>query len=171
MRSFTLGLTLLLLMTGIAPSAQAQMKEFVSKDGRYRVLMPGAPGHETHIIKYKDNASSTQDMSFVDIGDDVTYAVTYNDIPPGAMDGTSEQILVNTVHAATNDKTLVWNKAISLDGVPGRAYKAVNKSGGIFEARSYLVGQRLYQTAIGATPTKYDKLDRRTFFDSFKIIK
>jgi hypothetical protein len=171
MRRFTLGLTLLLAMTGIAPSAPAQMKEWVSKDGRYRVLMPGAPGHETQIIKYKNNASATQDMSFVDVGDDVTYAVTYVDIPPGATDGTPEQILVNTVQTATNDKTVVWDKTISLDGVPGRAYKAVNKRGGIFEGRSYLVGQRLYQTMIAAMPIKYDKLDRRAFFDSFKIIK
>jgi hypothetical protein len=170
MRCSVLALTLL-LMTGATASAQAQMKEYVSKDGRYRVLMPGTPGHENQTIRYKNGTSATQEMSSVDVGDEVTYAVMYHDIPPGATDGTPEQTMVNAVKAATRDRTLVWDKAISLNGVPGRSLKVISKSGSILEVRYYVSGQRFYQLVVGATPAKYNQLDLPTFFDSFKIIK
>ena len=158
------------LLTAAAASAQTEMKEYVSAEGRFRVLMPGTPTIETQNVTYADsNASATMYMASVDLGDDATYAVSYYDYPPGVANGTPEQILAQARDASISGKTLVWDVPIALGRVPGRAYRAVLGDGNVMEFRIYLVGQRLYSMVVGATPKLFDGLDRKTFFDSFTI--
>lgn len=172
MRHTVFGLLISLLMTTVAADAQAQMKEFVSAEGHFRVLMPGTPAVETHSVTFADsNASATMYMTSVDLGDDVTYAVMYYDYPPGVAFGTPQQILAKARDTSVSGKTLVSDKPIHLGRVPGRAYKVTLSDGNVMEARIYLVGQRLYDMVVGATPALIDGLDRKTFFDSFKIVK
>ncbi len=173
MRCFFLSLlTSLLLVAATAVPAVAQTKEFVSKDGRFRVLMPGTPTTETHPVTFAgSDASATMTMVSVDLSDDVTYAVMYYDYPPGLATGTPQQALAQARDNSASGKTLVWDKAIHLGRAPGRAFKVVVGDGNVMEARDYLVGRRLYSTVVGATPALYDGLDRKTFLDSFKITK
>lgn len=104
-----------------------------------------------------------------------TFSVSWKDNPPvmqasgGSTDLTLDMARDDAL--AHSQCTLVSESRTSLDGYPVRDFVGRNDSGGIFNARLILAGQRLYMlmAAFPAVTARRDG-DVAHFFDSFHLV-
>jgi predicted Zn-dependent protease len=95
------------------------------------------------------------------------YVVIYEDFPPSYTKGAPQDFLAARRDTFMKGKTLLSDKAIDLNGIPGREYKASDDQQN-YTVRLFLQGSRLYTLFVvspkGATATQASQ-----FLDSFKI--
>jgi len=135
----------------------AHWKEFISTDGSFKVLMPGAPKDVSQPIDNKPG-SAVAHLYALTTGT-AEYAVGYT--PFGrdletlqssktTLDGIRDRIL-----AKENGK-LLSEEDISAGGHPGRAM-VIEVSDGIFRDRLFLIGNRLYSVTVFMPNVKAQK--------------
>lgn len=148
-------------------------KEFSSAEGRYTVLMPGAPTEKTQNLKTPVGDLSMHG-AFLDHNHS-GYLVMYNDFPEAfaqaAAQGSaaltdSRDSLVEGSHGK-----LVGDQAITLMGkYPGREIQMEMPDGTrALRARMYLVKNRMYRVVITALKDDLFTKDANKFMESFKI--
>ncbi len=190
LRTSTLALSLLLsgaVLAGVAqspsgaapqlpaPSAPAAsvpatpMQPFTSTDGRFSAFFPGIPTQTSQPIQLKNGETSTlYGFSVSADNGNTSYIVMYNDYAPDVVADGAQALLQRTEKGAVAGKTLLADFAISLNGVPGRAYTATDSSGLNYTVHEFLSGTRLYQlivtTAKGTTASQLN-----LFMNSFII--
>jgi hypothetical protein len=150
----------LLLLCG---GDKAEFEEFASKEGRFKVQMPGTPEEKTQTV-----AGVTLNLFLLEETDG-GYAVAYADLPIAAdekveaiqkrLDGARDGMLRNI------NATLVRESKITLKGkYQGREIEAnLPDKKGLLRARLYVVNKRLYQVMVVGT-TDYVRAESATKF-------
>jgi hypothetical protein len=154
-----------------AQSPGPEWKEFVSKPGGFRVLLPGVPQHreekiETHagpvvlslfLLQRKKGAG--------------TYGVGYSELTGPVKPGTAEKRLEKArdqAVAKANGK-LRSDKRITLQHFPGREFEIEVDGKVRIRTRLYAVNNRLYHLlAIGPSGFLFSR-ETSGFFESFKL--
>lgn len=151
----------------------APWRKFSSDVGRFNVLMPVAPKVSS---REAESPAGKLTLHVFDASSGLGYfAVTYADYPGAARDAAhAEQVLdgVRTGVLRGVKGELLSEKKISIKGHPGREFKASGKVQGfdvVFTWRIYLVGQRLYQLAVGTQAKDSEHADIAKFLTSFEL--
>ena len=138
-----------------APAADfdpAQWKEFVSKEGGFKIKMPGLPSEVTQPIEMKTGTVVGHFHNLVT--KTAEYVVGYTEF---ARDMETFQPSKNTLDAirdralAKESGKLLSEQDISVAGHPGRAL-VMEVSDGVFRDKYFLVANRLYTVTV-FTPT------------------
>jgi hypothetical protein len=157
--------SLVQLKQPVLVTQEASWSEFSSPQGRFAVLMPGAPQEET-----ETNQDGSTDHSFSLTSDDSAFLIHYSDIPE--MEKLSQAEVAKLLDNAPNDFTqganakLLRTKTVTIDGHPGKEFEFTLKEGINGKGRVYLVKERLY-IVVGMT-TQPDNVQR--FLDSFRLL-
>lgn len=148
--------------------------EFVSEEGRFKMLMPSKPLVQT--LTLESGQGKIVYHSFVAKNGGIVGLVNYADLPNASDPALSKEIFdeVRDQFLKQLEGKLQGEKTISLDGHRGREIK-FNMYGGEGTIRVYLVNERLYQVAITiftmpgkSEAGKYND-DVKRFLDSFQI--
>ncbi|HYB60573.1 MAG TPA: hypothetical protein VEH50_03750 [Methylomirabilota bacterium] len=150
----------------------SDMQEFDSAEGRFSILMPGVPKADSQQVALtNDTPARTATLYYFVVSqqnDNISYMVLYNDYPPDLANDAPEAVLQRARDGATEGKTLLTDTAVSLNGVPGRAYTYRDSDGTTFDVHQYLAGRRLYDVMV-VTNKNYTAADRDAFMNSFVI--
>lgn len=177
-----IAMTCLLLGAGLvatsarpSPVAAAQpaappLRPYSSQQGRFSVLFPaGTPQHSVKAIGLKGGASSSLHQTWVEIDQgNVAYMVMYNDYPTDHVDGVPDEVLAAARSGAADGKTVLSDRPISLDGVPGCAFTATDHDGWRYTVHQFLAGQRLYQSIV-VSANAHPAVATQEFMRSFRI--
>ena len=153
--------------------------EFSSMEGGFRVWMPGKPFEEPIPKETQEKlqkAGMSMQMFILATPKSFGYTVFYSDIEgdfsePKAKEEFLDGVRSGQVNGGGEGSRLVSEKAIWLDGHPGREFVTRTPTL-IIRARAYMVGNRCYQIVFTTPLNVQDKKnDCDTFFDSFKLIK
>jgi hypothetical protein len=160
----------MLLCPGLSAQDENQLRKFVSQEGRFSVLIPGTPQTDSQSVALSGGSQSTTLYQYwVELeNDNVSYMVMYNDYPPGFVKDTPQTALTRTRDGAVKGKTLLTDREINLNGVPGREFTAAGPDGYSYEVRQYLKDQRLYQLIV-VTNKNFEAKVRTAFMNSFEI--
>jgi hypothetical protein len=163
---------LVLLVAGTASAAGQQTQTIASVVGRFTVEFPaGQIGEATDEDSLPGGGKETVHQMGVAVGNGpesrVEYVVIYEDFPPGYIKGATQDFLAARRDTFAKGKTMLSDKAIDLNGIPGREYKASDDQYN-YTVRLFLQGTRLYTLFVvstkGTTATQAAQ-----FLDSFKI--
>jgi hypothetical protein len=147
-----------------------QPKEFVSKEGGFKVLMPGTPKTDK-LDSESDFGKGVLHMNSVQAGM-AMYAANYCDFPAEIKKAALKQVYDSSRDGAVANMEgkLATEKDIKLGEHSGREIQ-IEVAGGsrLFRARVFLVGQRLYQVVVFGTKESASSKDTDKFFDSFKL--
>lgn len=144
--------------------------EFVSKEGRFSILLPAKPITQT--LTFETGQGRVVHYGFTAGAIGTLCTLDYADLPKTVGRGKEEAIFdeVRDAFLKEAEGKLANEKTIALEGHPGREI-TIHIRGGEMKARLYLVNERLYQLVItqfigvGKSSEVFDK-----FFNSFKII-
>lgn len=145
------------------------MQTFTSADGRFSILLPGAPKQDSQDIALKNGETvKLYQFSAEDDNGNTSYIVMYNDYSADVISQPPQDLLIRTRDGAVAGKTLLTDVVIDLNGVPGRAYTATDSDGWNYSVREFLSGSRFYQlivtTGKGHAPSRLN-----TIMNSFRI--
>jgi hypothetical protein len=132
---------------------------FASKEGKFTVAMPEKPSEKTS--KIPTDLGQLELHIFIVDQKERAYLVTYSDYPAGTVKDNADKILTGVVEG--NAKSLK-SKVASEEKItigkkkhPGREIKIeMPDKKGLYRARIYLVGDRLYQV-VALGPEEFAK--------------
>jgi hypothetical protein len=157
-----------------APAATA-WSELVSKDGGFRVMLPGQATYSVQTVP--TNLGPLQMHSWIlDFGT-AGFAVLYGDYPATHVQNTGADTIVRNAVKGLLDSwkpgaaAFDTETAINLGSYPGREY-SVDAGGYFNKGRTLLVGNRLYQVLARAPSAQRAaaEIDFDRFLASFAII-
>jgi hypothetical protein len=164
-------LVLAITATSITAADPPAWKEFVSKEGKFKVLMPGTP-KESEAETESDFGKGVLHMNSL-AASGMMFAANYSDFPTEVKKVPLKQIYDSSRDGAVANMEgkLAKEKDIKLGDHPGREV-LIDVAGGkrLFRARVYLVGQRLYQVVVFGTKEAATSKDADKFLDSFKLM-
>ena len=152
--------TLLALLFPLALCAEDKKPTvFASKEGKFTVALPEKPSEKTS--KVPTDAGQLELHIFVLDQKDRAYLVTYSDYPAGTVKDNADKVLTGVVEG--NAKSLKGKVAseekitIGKKKYPGREIRIeMDDKKGLYRARVYLVGDRLYQV-VALGPDEFAK--------------
>lgn len=149
---------------------KAEWKEFSSKEGRFKVLLPGKPQERKQPV-----GNNIEQVQYLIDGGDRAYLIAYQDDAnfKNADDAVVKQALGAGRDAAVASLKgkLLSQKEFKFDKkYSGLEFQIDIPDSGIYRSRIFMVKERLYQiTVLGpkdvATSKEADK-----FLDSFKLV-
>lgn len=168
-------LTLVVLCAALAACApELDWRELSVPEGRFAVLLPGKPRHESRAL---NAAAGALTMTMYSISlEQGTMGVAYTDYPAGTLaaghmraqlDAARDALLRNIGGGVRAEED------ISIDGFPGRQVYAEGRTGSesaLLKARFVVVGSRLYQIAYAGARDGLDMADIDMFLTSFKLL-
>ncbi len=164
---------LLLFAVGANPICaddQPEWKEFASKEGRFKVLMPGTPKQDKAETE-SDFGKGVLHMNTVQAGKTM-YGANYCDFPAEIKKTPLKQVFDSSRDGAVAnlEGKLASEKDIKLGEYPGREI-LIDLAGGkrLFRVRVYLVDQRLYQVVVFGTKEAATAKEADKFLDSFTL--
>ena len=145
-------------------------KEFASKEGRFKVLMPSEPTHRENETE-SDFGKGTLIMETVEHSGGM-FGANYCDYPAEIKKHSPDRVLDSSRDGcvANLDGKLVSEKKIKLGEHPGRDIQVEVDGKHIFRARVYLVGQRLYQVVVFGPKELATSKDAEKFLKSFELV-
>jgi len=153
-------------------SAGSDLQQYTSADGRFSILLPGAPQTAVNPEPLSnDPAGRSINMYSFTVttqSDNVAYLVSYNDYPSDVATDSPDAVIQRVRDGASAGKTLLTDAVIQLNGVPGRAFSYRDSDGDNFDERAFFWGRRLYQILI-VTAKNYTASDHDAFMNSFTI--
>jgi len=174
MKLRTAAFVLLLPALAVA-QAKLEFKTFTSKAHGFSVLLPATPKEET--AKLPSPFGELTIHAYLTETNDgkVAWIVTSSDYPAGTVkDENRDNILDGVVKGSAEGvkgKLLTQSK-IALDKkYAGRSMQAEVPTTGIYHARVYLVGDRLYQIVVLGPKDVATGVEATKFLDSFKLVK
>lgn len=147
-------------------------QEFVSKEGKFKVLAMGTLKQEK-LETESDFGKSTLHMNTFEVGN-VFYAANFNDFPSGIKDVELNKIYDSSREGAIAnlEGKLDSEKEIKIGDFPAREIRIkVSMGKFLFRARVCLVEQRLYQVVVFGPPEEAVSKDADKFLDSFTLTK
>jgi hypothetical protein len=149
---------------------QPEWKEFASKEGRFKVLMPGTPDQDKAETD-SDFGKGVLHMSVVRAGK-TTYGANYCDFPAEIKKAPLKQVYDSSRDGAVAnlEGKLASEKDVKLGEYPGREIQIdVAEGKRLFRVRVYLVDQRLYQVVVFGTREAAVSKEADKFLDSFEL--
>jgi hypothetical protein len=154
----------------IGADDQPAWKEFASKEGRFKVLMPGTPKQDQAETE-SDFGKGVLHMNTAQAGKTL-YGANYCDFPAEIKKAPLKQVFDSSRDGAVAnlEGELAGEKDIKLGEYPGREIQ-IDVAGGkrLFRVRVYLVDQRLYQVVVFGTKEAATSKEADKFLDSFKL--
>lgn len=158
-----------LIALSITCHADEKWKEFSSKDGRFRVLMPGTPAPAE--VKFdSEYGPASFHMNTVEGGESF-YGAHYCDYTEAIKKVAAKRVYDSSRDGAAENMQgkVVGEGDVKLGTHAGREIRIEVDGRSLFRARVFLVGTRLYQVVFygpkGAATSK--EVDR--YLDSFKL--
>lgn len=158
----------LILVSMVGPATAQQ--SYTSNEGGFSVTFPGSTPVDkaTESIPYKDGTTGSINEFSVELDSGhISYMLMYNDYRADQANGDAQSVLANTRDGAVSGKTLLTDNAITLNGIPGRAFTAKDDTWN-YSVRQYLKGKRLYQLIV-VSASGHPALETDAFFNSFKF--
>jgi hypothetical protein len=172
LRALTVGAILCLIFGCWAPAGQETWKEFQSKEGGFKVLMPGVPKEQKINLPLPNGSTIEQKQFLVDAGS-VAHLAAFQD---------------NTVEAENAEKVLESGREGAVQKLKGKVLKSksVNlaaKYPGMeflldapqlklaYRSRMYLVGRRFYQVTVVGPMAVVTSPESDRFLESFALAK
>lgn len=170
------GLAILLSVGFASALGNAEWKEHISKEGRFKIKFPGEPTKQKqegqsaagpltmHIFGVERNAGKE------------AFMLMYNDYPEAAVQGKNTADLLKACRDGvlkSSEGKVSKEKSIKVSGHTGLEFHFAGTVGGMEAECSWriiLVNNRLYQLAVlrgGQAPAPEDV---RQFFDSFALV-
>ncbi len=166
--------TLLCSSVGLAFQQTSEWSHLDSAEGRFSVSMPSKPEPTSRVV---DTAvgklplytfgSATRVaqliVSYADYPSEPSDAAQYEKVLDGVRDGVLKGL----------DADLLIETRITLQGHPGREWRAIKAAGDVeivFSWKVYLVGRRLYQLGAATTKADAEAPEVERFFNSFQLL-
>jgi len=159
--------------TFVSPPVPSKWQVFKSPEGRFTVLMPGAPKKLAETQKTFMGEIHFQQFVAEPPNQRVAYVVVYNDFPDSyGQEANMEKILDDARNLAikATRSNLVKEQKINVNGLSGRELE-YTKGNSITRCRMYLVNGRLYQVNVHTTRKQEKFLTQSIagFLNSFKV--
>lgn len=156
------------------PAAVAGVwKEYAPAGTGFKALMPGTPKVEKQ-EQPTDVGPIMMHIHMVE-KDSAAFLVMYSDFPEAMIKAVEPDVLLDGgVEGAAQGGKLLSQKKIELDGHKGREFVAEKTEGALvltLKARTFLVGNRLYQTITSALKGGEPWADIEKFLASFELVK
>ncbi len=150
--------------------------EFESKEGLFRVQMPGRPSEQKQSVP---TPAGKLTVVFHSAGNDPAFMVAYCDGPAAIMRANPDMLMDLFVKGAVaglekegvRDSRVRSQKSIHWKGFPGREFDIEIPRKGVAVVRCYIVKARLYMLYTGGSKVDADAPDMRKFFDSFALTR
>lgn len=168
-----LTLTLPFALGGVPDDLPAGWKALTSPEGGFKVALPGTPTKSEQRVKTATGQLGVT-VFVLDAGRDATYVVSYSDLPADEVRPGREKKRLDFARdgAVANARgKLRTEKAIMLDGNPGRELVIETKTDVVIRTRVYAVKQRLYQSMAMGPGAFHRSKDVALFLDSFRLLK
>lgn len=98
------------------------------------------------------------------------YLVTYNDYPQGEDQVPANVRLQGWRSGVLQGRTVVRERDVTLDGVPGREMELDTSEGVRLTTRAFFRGKRLFQAVVASPKDDLAPDDAARFLDSFKLM-
>ncbi len=170
----------IILISSLAFFWQAQWQEFVSLDGKFKVLTPGeliekVDTSDTSIGKLAYHVFYYQPSD--EDADNLFYAVHYCQYPEGTLSadttGLVEDFLESTLESAAESVggKVLYSSDILLDNThPGKLWRIdFNNGKAVVKSKAFVVNDRFYMVQTVSKQEKNINLDAEKFLDSFRI--
>ncbi len=162
------------VFTSVNLNESGEWREFESKEGLFRVEMPGRPR------KHQESAGTPVGkltVLFQIVGDDPAYMVAYCDYPALVLNANTEHLfdlaikggIAGMAAKGAEGARVIQQKSIHWKGFPGRHAEFDIPGKGKAVVRCYLVRQRIYILMVGGAEVDDAAPDMRKFFDSFAL--
>jgi hypothetical protein len=151
---------------------QSIWKEFSSKEGKFKVLMPGTPTFQKSNVKTKGGTIPFNVFS-VYRQREAVYLVGYGDLPRNySVNSPEVSELLPQLPSRPNASSGIRSinrQNIRLGNIPGKEIRVQSSEGFTMRWRAYVVNKRLYQ--LGVLTDKEQSLTKSIdgFFNSFKL--
>jgi hypothetical protein len=153
--------------------AQSIWKPFSSKEGGFRVLMPGTPTQDQRTTKTELGAFPTNTFTVIR-EQEAGYVVGYLDFPQNIPLNSRNQnqylTAVATGFAQGSGGRLVSQRNIRLRNLPGKEIRLQFEQGVIGRGRLFLDNKRLYVALVITDKEKSLTKSIQGFFNSFQVV-
>lgn len=174
-RTYSL-LLIMVMCCGFAWATQQQVEwpKLETTEGRFRAIMPAKA--ERSVSDVPSANGKIPVYTFSSSNKTGSFMLSYADYPNAASSPAHEQEVLDAVRDGVLkgiEGVLVSESKLTLNGYPGREMKATRMVEGsemIFSWRLFLVGNRLYQLAVGTTKADSESPDIKKFFTSFELV-
>ena len=152
------------------PTRGSTWVPFVSDEGRYRIEFPGTPKSSVN----RKNTTLSYLTAYTDPQDEMQYLVNYTDLSADVMalnwpadrmlDKLRDNLLDDTMHLEREDDVRLGTHA-------GRELSIRLTSGERLQMRQYVVKDRFYQVAVGASAQRFaaERANVSRFLNSFTL--
>lgn len=147
-------------------------KQFVSKEGRFSVRLPGMPTEEIGFINIPNGKIDVRIYTLDQVKNSgIMYMFSYSDYPQEYLNNTDPESILNGARDGAVIKSkgaLLFEKGITKGGLKGRELKIKIGEDMIIRGHIYIFKNRLYQiTAISKDDKKSIRVIKR-YIDSFR---
>jgi hypothetical protein len=153
--------------------AQSIWKPFSSKEGGFRVLMPGTPAQEQRTTKTEMGAFPTNTFTVIR-EQEAGYVVGYLDFPNNISVNSRNQnqylTAVATGFAQGSGGRLMSERNIRVGNLPGKEIRLQFEQGVIGRARMFLDNKRLYVALVITDKENSLTKSIQGFFNSFQLL-
>jgi len=154
-----------------APDDFQKWQEFVSPEGRFRVLMPGTPKFENSVVHTRLGSLPVKAYD-VESGD-WKFSVFYGDLDSAGLQEVSPEEWIDAVrdiYKVRSQANLLIERGLWLHGHKGKETRFELSVGWIVGRRMYSVNRRIY--TVNVSRKKHESLEAviAHFFDSFQIL-
>ena len=170
----------LMLLSALSFFSLAQWQEFISYEGRFKVL---APGNLTEKVDTSRTALGTLEYHIFyhqpadEEADNVFYSVHYCQYPAGTLSADSTDLIADFLESTMESAAesvggkVLYSTEIQLDNkYPGLLWRIdYNNATAVIKSKAYIVNDRFYMVQTVSKQAKNINPDAEKFLDSFKI--
>ena len=154
-----------------ACSAELDWREFTSPEGRFAVMLPGRPAHDSREVTLA-GAKAPMHMTSVQVSG-MAFGVGYADLPPGVD---AERVIAESRDALVRNigGHVTAERPVALDGARGIEFQAEGSAQGAairILARIAVAGDRFYQVVFVGRAERAAEVDPTLFPGSFRVLR
>jgi len=165
----------------IAFQVNKPWKEFISVDGKFRVMMPGEMVEKINEIETDIGTLFYYTYLYQSAKEDaenLVYKISYVDYPEHTIHSDSTDFVEDFFHSTIETSiqsvrgNLRYADDIEMDNYPGRLWRVdYNKGAATIKTKAFMVGRRYYQIQVIGRREKSLNLVQDKFFESFYLIE
>jgi hypothetical protein len=155
----------------IVASPSLQWQEFISAEGRFRVLMPGTPKLEDSVVHTR--LGSLPVKAYDCNSGDHEFAVFFGDLDSGNLENISPEEWIDAVrdiYIVRSKANLLAEKKLSGRGLLGKETRYELSVGWVVVRRMYAANRRIYTVNFSRKQRDIPEDILAHFFDSFQIL-
>jgi hypothetical protein len=165
----------LLVPTLVLAQAKLEFEKFTSNELGFSILMPGMPKGRSEKVPSPLGELTVKGFVVETNQGKAAWMVTSTDYPAGTVKADNQDAILDGVVKGSTEgvkgKLLTQSKITLGKKHPGRSMQTDVPNTGIYHARVYLVGDRLYQVIMLGPKELATSPDATKFLDSFKLLK